>query len=31
MPLEDQAVADDIDEMLRIRGNLQAATAPVSN
>jgi hypothetical protein len=31
MPLEDQAVADDIDEMLRTRGNLQAAPAPVSN
>ena len=31
MPLEDQAVADDIDEMLRTGGNLQAAPAPVAN
>ncbi len=30
MPLEDQAVADDIDEMLRPRGNLQAAPAPTA-
>jgi integrase len=31
MPLEDQAVADDIDEMLRTSGNLQAAPAPAAN
>jgi integrase len=28
MPLEDQAVADDIDEMLRSSGNLRATTLP---
>jgi integrase len=31
MPLEDQAVADDIDEMLRTGGNPQAALAPDPN
>jgi integrase len=31
MPLEDQAVADDIDEMLSTSGNLRAASAPVAN
>jgi hypothetical protein len=31
MPLEDQAVADDIDEMLRTGENPQAALAPDPN
>jgi len=31
MPLEDEAVADDIDEMLRSSGNLQAAPAQTTN
>jgi integrase len=31
MPLEDQAVADDIDEMLRSSGNLRVAAAQTAN
>ena len=31
MPLEDQAVADDIDEMLRTGGNLRVAAAQTAN
>jgi len=31
MPLDDEAVADDIDEMLRSGGNLEVAVALVAD